>query len=221
MFNKKIFSFFAVFFLCFLFTGANDLYARDGAALFTQNKCNACHQVEGPATDKTIEDLLRRNGPELWYAGSKFRPGFLGKWLADPQPIRPMEYYSLTEPNKNDHPRLPSEEAKAVAAYLMTLTSGDVGGAGIVARKNIKGKKVFAKEFSCYGCHQMRSRGHIMGGLSGPSLAGARERLNPEWVYAYMVRPKVFKPVKDMPVYSGLVNDKKMRNLSEYVSNLD
>ena len=214
---KKI----AVFFLLTLFVGAGTVYAQGGMALFTQSKCNACHQVKGPATEKTIEDVLAKKGPELWYAGSKFRPGFLERWLADPQPIRPMEYYSLTAPNKGDHPRLSAEDARSVAAYLMTLTSGEVGGAGITAKKNIKGKKVFAKEFSCYGCHQMRSRGKVIGGLSGPSLAGARERLNPEWIYAYMVKPAVFKPVKDMPVYSGLVSDKKMRNLAEYVSNMD
>ncbi len=221
MFNKNAFLYIAPLLLCLLFGAPGVLYAKDGMVVFTENKCNACHQTEGPAGEKTIEDVLRKKGPELWYAGSKFRPGFLERWLAEPQPIRPMEYYSLTVANKNDHPRLSAEDASSVATYLMTLTSGDVGGAGIVARKNIRGKKVFAKEFSCYGCHRMRSRGKVIGGLSGPSLAGARERLNPEWVYAYMVRPEVFKPVKDMPVYSGLVSDKKMRNLAEYVSNLD
>ena len=127
----------------------------------------------------------------------------------------------LTEKNTGSHARLSPGEAVEIAAYLMTLKSSAVKASGIRPKRNIKGKKVFGKEFSCYACHRLKTRKKTLGGLSGPSLVGVRERLNPDWVYAYLTNPRAFRPVMDMPVFAGLVSPKKMRNLAEYVSNLE
>ena len=211
----------ATLFLVLSFAHSSLAQVTEGQVIFTQSNCVSCHQVRGPATEETIKEVYEKKGPELWYAGSKFAPGFLEEWLARPKPIRPMAYYSLTEENKGDHPVLSKEEAFKVSAYLMTLKSPEVKPTGLVPGRNIKGKKVFGKEFSCYGCHRIRARSGIIGGLSGPELVGIPSRLNPDWVYAYLTKPKVFKPVKSMPVYSGLVSPEKMRHLAEYVSGLE
>lgn len=193
----------------------------EGKKAFDANKCALCHQVEGPAKEKTIKDQLAKKGPELWYAGSKFKSGFLEKWLASPQPIRPLAYNSVTDRNRGDHPRLSPKDAVEVAAYLMSLKSPEVKPIGIQAAESPKGRIIFLKKQSCYGCHSMRVRGKMAGGLSGPSFVGAFERLNPDWVYSYLKNPKAFKPVKMMPVYSGILNEAEMKEVASYVGSLN
>jgi cytochrome c1 len=61
----------------------------------------------------------------------------------------------------------------------------------------------------------------MAGGLSGPSFVAASERLNPDWVYAYLKNPKAFKPVKMMPVYSGILNEAEMKELASYIGSLN
>jgi len=172
----------------------------EGKKLFEAKKCATCHQVEGPAREKTIADQLVKKAPELWYAGSKFRDGFLAAWLANPRPIRPLKYYSLTEPNASDHPVLSAAKPS-----------------GVRARVNPRGRIIFIKKQACYGCHTVLNRGKVVGGLSGPTLIGASARLNPDWVYAFLSNPKVFKPVKDMPNYVGILTNAEFKALAGYV----
>lgn len=193
----------------------------EGKKIFDAKRCAECHQAEGPAREKTIQDQLAKKGPELWYAGSKFKAGFMARWLADPRPIRPLAYNSITEKNSGSHPRLSPGEAAEVASYLEGLKSAEVKPAGIKAVESPKGRVSFVKRQSCYGCHTVKVRGNVAGGLSGPSLVGASERLNPDWIYAYLSKPKAFKPVKMMPVYAGVVSDAELRELASYVGSLN
>ncbi|CAG0983778.1 hypothetical protein ANRL2_02642 [Anaerolineae bacterium] len=201
--------------------GLSSAGMAEGKKAFDALKCASCHQVEGPAREKTIKDQLAKKGPELWYSGSKFKAGFLEKWLASPQPIRPLAYNSITEKNKGDHPRLSQKDAVDVAAYLMSLKSPEVKTLGIVGADSPRGRIIFLKKQSCYGCHSVRARGKMAGGLSGPALAGASERLNPDWVYAYLKNPRAFKPVKMMPVYAGILNEAETRELASYIGSLN
>ena len=191
-----------------------------GQAVFEAKGCTACHYTEGPAREKTIDDQLAKKGPELWYAGSKFQAEWLAGWLADPQPIRPMKFNSLTEENPGDHPALAGDDAVQVFDFLMSLTSDAVEAGSVKPKKNPKGRQIFTKKMPCSGCHQSAGRkGVISGGRSGPSLADAGVRLNPDWILAYLLKPEVFKPVKMMPVFVGLLSDKDMKNVASYVAN--
>jgi mono/diheme cytochrome c family protein len=194
--------------------------AAAGQTAFEAQQCNACHYTEGPAKEKTIDDQLAKKGPELWYSGSKFQQEWLQGWLQDPQPIRPMKFNSLTEPNPGDHPALGADEAAAVTEFLMSLTSEEVEAGVIKPKKNPKGRLIFTKKMPCSGCHQYPGKKNkLMGGMSGPTLVGAKDRLNPDWIYAYLLKPTVFKPVKMMPVFVGLLSEKDMKNVSAYVAN--
>lgn len=204
-----------------LWGAASHAGVPEGKKAFDANKCSDCHQVQGPAKEKTIKDQMAKKGPELWYSGSKFKAGFLERWLGSPQPIRPLAYNSITEKNRGDHPRLSPKDASDVAAYLMNLKSPEVKSLGIVPAASPRGRIIFSKKQSCYGCHSARVRGKMAGGLTGPTFAGAFDRLNPDWVYAYLKNPKVFKPVKMMPVYSGILNDAELKELASYVSSLN
>ena len=193
--------------------------AAAGQAAFESNGCQSCHYTQGPATEKTIADQLAKKGPELWYAGSKFQRPWLETWLVDPQPIRPMKFNSVMEPNPGGHAVLSADQAGPVADYLMSLRSDIVvDGAVKVKKKNLKGKLIFIKKMPCSGCHQFPTKKKFSGGLSGPSLIGAGKRLNPDWVLAYLREPKVFKPVKMMPVFVGVLSDKDMKNVAAHVA---
>ena len=190
-----------------------------GEQAFTANKCNDCHYTRGPATEKTIADQLAKKGPELWYAGSKFQKAWLTKWLQDPKPIRPLKYNSLTEDNPGDHPKLSGADAGNVTEFLMTLTSDKVEAGVIKPKKNPKGRLIFVKKMPCSGCHQFPTKKKFKGGRSAPSLVGAGERLNPDWIYAYLKDTETFKPVRMMPVFAGILKDKDMKAVSAYVAN--
>ena len=190
-----------------------------GESAFEAKGCGECHYTEGPAREKTIDDQLAKGGPELWYAGSKFQAPWLEAWLADPQPIRPMKYNSVTETNPGDHPALGGGDAANVAAFLMTRVSDEVEAGVIKPKKNLKGKLIFIKKMPCSGCHQYPGRKGVKGGLSAPSLVGAGARLNPDWIYAYLLKPHVFKPVKMMPVFAGILSEKDMKNVAAFVAN--
>ena len=191
-----------------------------GQAVFEAKGCTDCHYTEGPAREKTIDDQLAKKGPELWYAGSKFQAEWLVGWLADPQPIRPMKFNSLTEENPGTHPALAGDEAASVSDFLMSFTSDAVESGVVKPKKSPKGRQIFIKKMPCSGCHQYPGRkGAITGGRSGPSLVEAGVRLNPDWILAYLQKPEVFKPVKMMPVFVGLLSDKDMMNVAKYVAN--
>jgi mono/diheme cytochrome c family protein len=191
-----------------------------GQALFAAKECTACHYTEGPAQEKTIDDQLAKKGPELWYAGSKFQQDWLQGWLQEPQPIRPLKFNSLSETNPGDHPKLGADDTASVTEFLMSLTSDEVEAGVIKPKKNPKGRLIFIKKMPCSGCHQYPGKkAKLTGGRSGPSLVGAKTRLNPDWIYAYLLKPKVFKPVKMMPVFVGLLKEKDMKNVAAHVAN--
>ena len=191
-----------------------------GKAAFEAKGCADCHYTSGPAREKNIEDQLAKKGPELWYAGSKFQKPWLAAWLADPKPIRPMKFNDLTVENPADHPKLAGGDAASVSDFLMGLTSADVAAGKVKPKKNPKGRQIFNKKMPCSGCHQYAGRKNkITGGRSGPSLVEAGVRLNPDWILAYLQKPKVFKPIEMMPVFVGLLSDKDMMNVAKYVAN--
>lgn len=191
--------------------------AAAGAKLFQAKKCQECHYTDGPAKEKTIADQLAKKGPELWYAGSKFQKDWLGKWLQDPKPIRALKYNSLTDKNPGNHPKLAGADAAAVSDFLMSLTAKDMKAGVVKPKANPKGRLVFTKNMPCSGCHQFPGQ-KFTGGLNGPSLAKAGERLNPDWILAYLKDTKTFKPVRQMPVFAGVLNEQDMRAVAEFIA---
>jgi len=192
-------------------------YAAGGDAIFKKS-CASCHYTDGPAKEKTIADQLAKKGPELWYAGSKFKKDWLVAWLQNPKQIRPLKYNSLTDANKGDHPKQSAGDAAATADFLMGLTSPEVKAGVIKAEATVKGRKIFTKDMPCGGCHQYPMKGEVLGGKSGPSLVGASKRLNPDWIGAYLANIKHFKPVRDMPDFASVLNPKDVENVAAFVA---
>ncbi|HUW25103.1 MAG TPA: c-type cytochrome [Gallionella sp.] len=195
-------------------------YAAGGDAIFKKD-CASCHYTDGPAKEKSIADQLAKKGPEMWYAGSKFQKAWLTAWLQDPKAIRPMKYNSLTEKNKGDHPKLSAGDAASVTDYLMGLTSPEVKAGKITPKESVQARNIFTKKMPCSGCHQFPLKGEVHGGLSGPSLAGAGKRLNPDWIGAYLANTKHFKPYRDMPDFASVLNPKDLESLAAYVASFE
>ena len=190
----------------------------DGKGIFASKNCGSCHQIQGPAAEKTFDDQLKKKGPELWYSGSKFKKEWLGEWLEKPATIRPLKYNSVTDKNTDKHPALSKKEADEVAEYLMTLTAKEVAKGTAEEKVTPQGKNLFIKRYSCVGCHSIKAGAQKVGGVSGPDLSDAGKRLTADWVYAYLKEPKVFKPVKRMPVFVDIINDNEMKTLAGFVA---
>jgi len=185
--------------------------AAEGQALFGAEKCAACHQMTGPSDPLPVTQRGAIKGPPLWFAGSKFQPGWLAQWLQDPKPIRRVKYATLTK-GSNDHVKLPAAEAASVAAYLEGLTDAEmatsvVPNKKLSRRKSMNATKLFTKKQVCFGCHEYPSRRGPIGGFAGPSLVWAGARLNADWIYAYIQDPVRYYPNGRMPVYGDLAFD--------------
>lgn len=204
-------------------------WAEDASFDLSKN-CASCHALAKPA-DASFERLWTRKGPDLWYAGNKFKQDWLADWLQDPKPIRPVGYpyfKTIREGTDHDevdpakltvHPTLPKAEAEAAATALMALKGppdlvpegsfkGDVSGARM-------GALSFNKLRGCTACHQGDEG---KGGMSGPELTDAGTRLQPDFIAAYTTDPQRFDPHVWMPTLK--LNDKDIQRITGYLTGL-
>jgi mono/diheme cytochrome c family protein len=204
--------------------GLGDAHAAD-----LGGTCGGCHALAKPA-DTSLDRVINRKGPDLWYAGSKFKPEWLTAWLQDPKPLRPAGYpYFKTikegaEHDESDaskitpHPKLAKAEAEAAAAELMKLKAPDLVPAGTakidggVARM---GALAFNKLRGCATCHEGEAG---QGGLSGPELTDAGARLQPDFVAAYTADPQKFDPHVWMPTLK--LSEQDLTRLTSYLATL-
>ena len=187
--------------------------ALDGRAI-VERECAGCHRLEPPAAS-TFETLLDRRAPDLFYAGSKFRREWLVDWLQNPMPIRYSGVVYLNhlgldggadriaiDTLQSCSAKLDPGRAEAVTEHLMTLEDATMKTGVIEPGKKFskpKALRLFRKQLPCVGCHAVQWGKRIMGGVSGPNLADAGNRLNPDWVYARIENPQHWDPKTWMP----------------------
>jgi len=187
--------------------------ALDGRAI-VERECAGCHRLEPPAAS-TFETLLDRAAPDLFYAGSKFRREWLIDWLQNPMPIRYSGVVYLNhlgleggadriaiDTVQSCSAKLDPGRAEAVTEHLMTLEDATMKTGVIEPGKKFskaKALRLFRKQLPCVGCHTVQWGKRIMGGVSGPNLADAGNRLNPDWVYARIENPQHWDPKTWMP----------------------
>lgn len=223
------------FVLCaslFLFsTNPSNAAAQEGKTLYDQ-KCLSCHAV-APATKVPINERASIKGMPLWFAGSKFTKEWLETWLASPQPIFGVKWGTL-EKGAYDHPAVDASEAKQLAEYLMTLVDEQVETGATEPLPKSRGKRrsfmgrtaqLFEKHQGCYACHRyLNKRNQELGGFSGPSLVKASERLQADWVYAFLKDPRRYYPNGTCPIPGDMAfnkfTDKNRADLAAYIVNL-
>lgn len=184
--------------------------AADGEAMLAE-RCAGCHNLTGPAP-ATVEAVRTRKGPDMFYAGNKYRREWLVAWLQKPTRIRPagMFYGDHIKTGETwdvvdtatlpDHVALGKADAEAAAAALMRRTAKADLVAGVtvepVSLSLMMGDLMFDKFKGCIACHMS---GKDYGGFSGPELYTAYDRLQPAYIYSYMRNPQAWDPKVWMP----------------------
>jgi mono/diheme cytochrome c family protein len=187
---------------------ADAALAADG---ILKKDCAACHKIAGPAA-QTLKEAFAKKGPDLWYAGNKYRQDWLVSWLQKPEHIRPAGMYygdhikpgaksdEIDTATLKDHVVLSKDDATAVAAELMQLKPHD----DLIAKEKIEpgtitksaGEMNFDKFWGCMACHLIEPE---YGGLSGPELYTAGKRLQPEFIASFIRSPQAWEPKTWMP----------------------
>jgi mono/diheme cytochrome c family protein len=205
--------------------------AQEGKALYEQT-CLACHAIA--QTQKVaIKERASIKGPPLWFAASKFKEDWLEAWLAAPEPIYGVRWGTL-EKGAYNHPAVDAAGARQLTQYLMTLADAQVKPGVTTPLPKSRGQRLsmlgrtaelFEKQQGCYACHRyLNKRRMELGGFSGPSLVKASQRLQPDWVYAFLKDPRRYYPNGKCPIPGeeafNKYTDENRAALATYIVNI-
>jgi cytochrome c2 len=176
-----------------------------------EHQCSTCHNLTGPSPS-TLEELWARKGPDLFYAGVKYKAQWLEHWLQKPDRIRPAgEFYAdharpgpkgdeIDTSTLSPHPALSAADAKAVTAALMQhkakaeLVKPGSYTPGTISKSS--GEMLFDKFRGCLACHEIEPG---YGGLSGPEVYTVADRLQEDYLVSYLHDPQAWDPKIFMP----------------------
>jgi hypothetical protein len=181
------------------------------AEVMLQKDCASCHNITGPVA-QSLQEAFAKKGPDLSYAGNKYRQEWIASWLQKPTRIRPAGMYygnHIKTGAKSDeidlstlttHVALAKVDATAIAAELMKLKPHD----DLIAKEKIEpgtitkqmGEMNFDKFWGCMACHLIEPE---FGGLSGPELYTVANRLQSEFIASYIRKPQAWEPKTWMP----------------------
>lgn len=193
--------------------------------------CQSCHLFEQPAPTAVLDSQTREALP-LYFAGNKFRRAWLVEWLQAPKQIRPAgAFYAnhITTVGGKDlvddaslptHPSVDSAQAEEIADWLMTLTPNNelIAAEAGYTPGNVSprlGAMDFVKFKGCGGCHRDTPE---YGGLSGPELYTAWQRLQPGYIVSYMRDPAAWYRQSTMP--NRAMGDTQIHKLTDYLKTL-
>jgi len=201
-----------------------------GIELLEKHACASCHALTGPAPT-TLDQLWQRKGPDLFYAGNKYRQEWIEQWLQQPTRIRPAGMFYMNHitpgPKRNmvdestlkQHIQLNQHDAKAIAETLANMKSHT---ALIQTEKHNGsispgplGEMMFDKIYGCMACHQIEPG---FGGMSGPEVYTAGKRLKPEYMLSYIRNPQAWDPKIWMP--NAHLPDNNKQKLVNYMIKL-
>ncbi|MCC6208075.1 MAG: c-type cytochrome [Gammaproteobacteria bacterium] len=208
-----------------MLVGSSIAGAADGVAILNA-QCSDCHNLTGPAP-ATLQELWSRKGPDLFYAGNKYKAAWLEAWLQKPVRIRPagMFFADHVKPGADGdeidaatltaHPALFAPESNAVTAALMALKGNpDLITGGAYTQGNLSlssGEMLFDKFKGCLACHEIEPG---YGGLSGPEVFTAAQRLQEDWLVSFLRNPHAWDPMVFMP--NKHLNDADIRKIIDY-----
>ncbi len=130
---------------------ANPEQVAAGQAVFDSVGCRACHAIT-PDEIATPLGATKDWGPNLGRVAEKESARFIYWWVKNPHDYSPSTFM----PNL----RLSDDEARSVAAYLMSLapTRGDapkVTAATLENPEMVEQGKALVRKYGCYGCHEI------------------------------------------------------------------
>jgi cytochrome c2 len=121
---------------------------RRGRLLIAEHSCLSCHKPDDPsyADESHAMPELARDAPDLTDAGSRLQPGWMKKWIKDPQAVHP----SARMPGMN----LNDQQAADIAAFLATLGEPPPSHQPPAPSGIKKGGELFALH-GCIACHTL------------------------------------------------------------------
>ena len=181
------------------------------ANLILTSECASCHNISGPVSS-TLKEAFAKKGPDLSYAGNKYRQEWIEDWLQKPTRIRPAGMYygdhiktglksdEIDPATLSNHVALSKSDATAIAVELMKFKTHD----DLIAKEKIEtgtitkqeGEMNFDKFWGCMACHLIETD---YGGLSGPELYTAAKRLQPQFIASFIRNPQAWEPKTWMP----------------------
>lgn len=179
------------------------LSAHASAGIVEEKDCGSCHRLHPEDAEKVF------TAPDLHYAGNKFQPKWLKQFLKNPEVIRPAGFITNSGfsqiANLPPHSSYTEQEANTLTDILMDLkisTLSPVTSEPLSKGLRAKIKYQFERTFGCISCHQsLNLAGKVRGGISGPSLVNAGNRLQAEWVAGWLNDPEVYIVKGRMPRY--------------------
>jgi hypothetical protein len=192
------------------------------ASLIQEKKCSECHRLS--------KDENEKSGPDLFYAGNKFQASWLKQYLQNPMTIRiaggtgDPGFLKGIQANSQKHPALSKKDAGQVTKELMALMLLELPEEVDLLEPLTKGQKAkikyeFERTFSCISCHQsLNLAGKVRGGISGPSLVNAGNRLQASWVASWLKSPRTFSSKSRMPIYK--IEDEARLRLTQFIATL-
>jgi cytochrome c551/c552 len=167
--------------------------------------CHECHRLSSSVSAKN------RIAPDLYFAGDKFKKKWLVSFLQKPEIVRPGGFALAPDFLKGakikKHQAVSQKEANQLTSFLMQLTlkestKGTIDNIPLSKGKRAKSKILFERTYGCTACHQAINLARKpRGGISGPSLINAGNRLKGDWIYDKLKNPRKYETQSRMPVF--------------------
>ena len=172
----------------------------DGRNLVRRRNCVACHEIEGDGGD--YRDLVAEPHlapPLLTPEGAKVKPDWLYAFFQGPITIRPwldvrMPTFGLDDEHWNDVLGYFAAISDAVGPFRTHEVVAD-------ATELRTGQELF-ELLRCQQCHVLDTipEGQDLATLA-PDLRMSPDRLQPDWVLDWLIRPLAIQPGTNMPTF--------------------
>jgi mono/diheme cytochrome c family protein len=173
---------------------SNSKTSAVGAKL-VNGECSSCHKFSGQHESK-----FNLKAPDLMWGGVKYQRAWLERWLqGQEEPLYPNGYRWDKSTGPDKHMAVSKDEAVAVADYFeANLRDKRVEKNAIDLSKFTVMERdlgaVIYKQFSCFGCHQIKEDGKKIGGPISANLFDSGNRYNVDWLYRFALNPQDFTP---------------------------
>jgi mono/diheme cytochrome c family protein len=170
-----------------------------GRQLINEYGCIGCHKL--PAFNRP--DYI---GPDLGGIAGKVKPQWIVSWLQNPREYLPKTIM----PNS----KLTEDQATDIASYLMAqspvTSKHNLSSAPPDEKIAAQGKLIFSQS-RCVTCHALEGKG----GALGPDLGRAGDKLEGDWLNAWLDNPKNYFPKTRMPRFN--FSSGEIKSLSQHI----
>ncbi len=167
--------------------------------------CTVCHQGRGQdLTFKGSAHVPRDDAQrEQWEEKYGWTPKAFMHWEF---PMVPTQYiYSSCLKCHGDSWTIPEAGPTTVELAASSPAWNTVDeGATLAGHNSVNAGRMIFYEYGCHGCHAMKDFESPR--KVGPDLRQVGAKLEPDWVYAWLLDPKAFRPTTKMPKFFGLSN---------------